>query len=282
MRSDGMVFLAYAGIIEGPLANYSYARVYSSSDNFATYVTHDIDYWAGGQACPEYANCTTDFLNGGCSLGIDGAENIYYVYNGYADHGATGGNMHILMSTVAAGESTFSTPAIVSDDPSGVVFSVFPMIAGASQPGHLRLAWMDNRTSMYNLWYRESEDFGLTWTDPLRMSIMNRYCFQTEDGFYFPYGDYGMLVVDKQDNTHMVWGEGLGHYAGGSVFYATQATDNKSNDNDDDDELTADGAIAIAVVLSFVGGLAIASLGWYVMTKKPSTETQQLTHTNGL
>ena len=75
VRNDGTVFIAYAAPADGDISGPSYAKVYSSDDNFETFEEYLIDYWTGGQSCPEWADCSTDFLNGGCSLAIDSDDN---------------------------------------------------------------------------------------------------------------------------------------------------------------------------------------------------------------
>jgi len=45
------------------------------------------------------------------------------------------------------------------------------MIA-AGGDGDVRIAWMDNRTGYYNLWYRESVDWGHSWSEEVTVSII--------------------------------------------------------------------------------------------------------------
>jgi hypothetical protein len=270
VRSDGTAFIAYAAVLDeeapGP---YTYAKVYSSSDNFATFTTHTIDYWAGYQACPDWADCGTDYLNGGCSMSIDGADNVYYTYNAYADHGVDHGNMQVFLTYMQASATEFSTPVAVSDAPvsSELVYVSFPLVAGGSKNGDVRVAWMDNRTGMWNLFYRDSSDFFATSAASTRLSYYDKFTFQSTDGFVFPYGDYGSMQVDADDNTHVVWGEGLGHYAGGSVMYATSAPFKKhSEDNDASSALTQNQALLVTGVASFLGGAILAgSISYFLL-----------------
>lgn len=272
VRSDGTAFIAYAAVLDeeapGP---YTYAKVYSSNDNFASVTIHTIDYWAGYQACPEWADCGTDYLNGGCSLGIDGGDNVYYTYNAYANHGvnSTNTNMEVFLSYMLADASAFSTPVAVSDAPvrGDLVYVSFPLVAGGSMSGDVRVAWMDNRTGMWNLFYRESLDFfstDETSTNSTRLSNYDKFTFQSSDGFVFPYGDYGSMQVDAQDNTHVVWGEGLGHYAGGTVMYATSANSKKSGSDDDASALSHEQSLVLTGLLSFIGGMILAVLISYL------------------
>lgn len=95
----------------------------------------------------------------------------------------------------------------MSDTPTasnGVNFVGFPMVAGGLDGGDVRLAWMDNRTGMWNLWYRSSTNYfdptqgGGNEAQSTRLSNYNKLIsFQNGEGFEFPYGDYGMMIVDE-------------------------------------------------------------------------------------
>jgi hypothetical protein len=73
--------------------------------------------------------------------------------------------------------------------------------------------------------------------------------------------------------THVVWGEGLGRYVGGTVMYATQAPAESNDDekkksiDDNVDDLSHSAVIAMSVILSFVAGAVIAGLVlWFWMS----------------
>jgi hypothetical protein len=269
VRTDGTVFIAYAAPADGDLSGPSYVKVYSSDDDFGTMNEYLIDYWTGGQSCPEWADCSTDFLNGGCALAIDSEDNVYYSYNGYANNGVDALGQQIFISYIRVGDQNFSQPMVVSDNPvSSDVFVAFPMIAGGLSEGDVRVAWMDNRTGMWNVFYREISDFSAL-SESIRISTYSKFTFENSDGFVFPYGDYGTMVVDSSGYTHIVWGEGLGHYAGGTVMYATQAPEIivLSSSDDDDEVLSYDAAIAISCIFSFLGG-AVFTLAGFVFAQK--------------
>ena len=109
---------------------------------------------------------------------------------------------------------------------------------------------------MWNIYYRESTDYGSTWSNSVKLSTTSSYFggFQSVDGFQFPYGDYGGISIDSDDNTHIVWGEGLGWYAGGTVFYATQNTGSGSSSSSPSSKpvLSDGGKIAITFVVTAI------------------------------
>lgn len=278
VRSDGTVFHAYAAPVDGNSTDLSYVKVYSSKDNFVTVDSYLIDYWKGFQACPEWAECETDYLNGGCSMGLDAGGSVYYSYNGYANHGESNEGMQIFMSYLAMGESNFSTPVPISDNiVDENVIVAFPIIAGGNVAGEVRTAWMDNREEgLWNVYYREFSNFLSDATDVIRVSNYDKFSFQESEGFTFPYGDYGTMVVDGKGYTHLVWGEGLGHYLGGTVMYSTQAPQDfsSSSSGDDDEVLSYKNAVIVSVIVSFLGGALIASAIVYSIfgTKQNSDE----------
>jgi hypothetical protein len=210
VRSDGTVFIAYGAIADEDSNSSSYALVYSSSNQFLTFQTYQIDSWYGLQSCPEWALCEPDFLNGGCSLSLDQEDNVYYVYNAYPDHGINPTQQGIFLSYLTPTSGSFTSPILVSDTPSlssgaAVSYVGFPMVAGGLVGGDVRIVWMDNRTGMWNLWYRSSEKFfdpsqgGGDEQASVRLSTYDKFtAFQNSEGFEFPYGDYGMMIVDKQ------------------------------------------------------------------------------------
>lgn len=275
VRRDGTAFIAYAAVDDGPLSNTSYAMVYSSDDDFATWTSHTIAEWNGYQACPDWAECGDDYLNGACSIGIDVADNVYYVYNGYADGEV---DQQVFLSYMPAGSTIFSAPILVSDAPVNAgVFVGFPMVAGGRKNGDVKVTWMDNRTGMWNIYFRESDDFTTFTEESERLSTYNKFSFQSKDGFVFPYGDYGMMLVDENGHTHVVWGEGLGHYAGGTVMYTT--TKPKS---DGSGGLSNQSIVIITCIVSFVFGMGLAAVGMFFIMRstRHSTDKAHLTSSN--
>jgi hypothetical protein len=214
VRQDGTAFIAYGAITDedAPPGTYSYALVYSSDDGFETFTRHVIDYWVGLQSCPEWAGCEPDFLNGGCSVSVDSDDNVHYIYNAYPEHGETTSSLQqqgIFLSSLLPTSTNFSTPILVSDTPTSSAsgsgsYVGFPMVAGGLTSGEVHIVWMDNRTGMWNLWYRYSENFfepsSQEVAEPsIRLSTSEQFsAFQNSDGFEFPYGDYGMMIVDKK------------------------------------------------------------------------------------
>lgn len=208
VRSDGVAFIGYGAIADEDSSSPSYAIVYSSSDGFQTFQRYEIDYWTGLQSCPEWALCEPDFLNGGCSLSIDSSDNIYYVYNAYPSHGVNRTQQGIFLSYLKPNDINFTSPILISDSlntiSNEVIYVGFPMVSGGIQNGDVRIAWMDNRTGMWNLWYRSSMNFfdinqgGGNEDESIRLSIYDKLTsFQNSNGFEFPYGDYGMMIVDE-------------------------------------------------------------------------------------
>jgi len=233
-------------------SNFTYARVYSSIDQGLHFKKYNISTWKDNQKCPAWAECNDDFFTGSCQLTIGKDDDVYYIYNG-DDNSTDTVETRVMLTILGADDTKFSEPVDVSDAPLDAnVYHVSVMIASnPSAAGDIRIAWMDNRTSAWNVYYRESKDGGETFSDSVKLSTMNEYSYQSEDGFQFPYGDYGSLTVDENGLSKIVWGEGLGWYAGGSVYYAAQKRSDTSSSQLPGYAI----ALIVIAVLVFVGFL---------------------------
>jgi len=91
----------------------------------------------------------------------------------------------------------------------------------AGGTGDVRVAWMDNRTGAYNVWYRSSSDGGRTWSAEIKVSAFRPgYAYVTRQGFAFPYGDYITLALDPTGNVQIAWGEGPDYSGPGNTLYS--------------------------------------------------------------
>jgi len=43
--------------------------------------------------------------------------------------------------------------------------------------------------------------------------------YKTEAGYFFPYGYYLEIAVDRKGMTHVIWGEGLSYIGPGGSWY---------------------------------------------------------------
>lgn len=263
-QSDNTTFYAYAAIPDADDVNTTYNGVYSSKDHFATHNYSIIQYFQLEQPCPEWADCSEpeEYLIGGCGMAIDAGETVYYIANAQSP---TSLLMRIMLSSLPAAGSLFTAPVDVSDAPlQADIYHAFPFVATGTQPGDVRVAWMDNRTGAWNLWYRRSTDGGFSWTTSVRLSTAQMFGFQSEEGFLFPYGDYGTMVVDQHDNTHIIWGEGYGHYTGGTVMYAFENPTRASEPMSEQSKLILTG------FLSAFLGILVTAIVWFAVTKMRS------------
>jgi len=261
-------------------SNFTYARVYISNDHGLTYIKYNISTYIDNQKCPSWGQCAVDYFTGSSNLAADVDDNIYFVYNG-DDNSTSTIESRVMMSIKFFNSSQFSTPFDVSDAPTGSnVYHFSTMVSGGITSGNVRVAWMDNRTSYWNVFYRESNNFGQTWSNSVQLSTNFDYQgFQTEKGFLFPYGDYGSLKVDSSGNSHVVWGEGLYWYGGGTVMYTTQASSSSPSPSPSSppssSSLSTSAKIAISVVMTAIGTfvMTIAMLH-YIGHLKPFTRNK--------
>ena len=68
----------------------------------------------------------------------------------------------------------------------------------------------DDRTGVWNTWYRSSTDGGATWSAAVDISDADGGAsYKTAAGFAAPYGDYGMVDITNTGKTVAIWGEAL-------------------------------------------------------------------------
>ncbi len=217
VASDGTVYMVWelvhkSGQAQGPQD----IVVTKSSDKGASWTISSVDTGLPpGPACP--TSCGWDYLGTGASVSADLGGNVYVTYNGpLTDNGPP----FIWYKTSTDGGTTWSSRIMLNADGTSA-FHVFSGVdAGAT--GDVRVAWMDNRTGAYNVWYRSSADGGQTWSAEVKVSQdRTGYPYVTAQGFAFPYGDYITLALDSKGHVHVAWGEGPNWNGPGNVLYAT-------------------------------------------------------------
>src|SRR5207249_3376552 len=153
----------------------------------------------------------------GASSPADRSGHLYVTYNApITDNGPP----FIWYKTSTDGGMTWSLRTMLNADATSA-FHVFPGVE-AGDAGDVRVAWMDNRTGAYNVWYRSSSDAGQTWSAEVKVSgFRSGYSYVTAQGFAFPYGDYITVALDPKGHVHIAWGEGPNYGGPGNVLYAT-------------------------------------------------------------
>jgi len=214
---DGTVYMVWelvhkSGQAQGPQD----VAVTKSSDKGASWTISYVDTGLPpGPSCP--TTCGWDYLGTGASISADRSGHLYVTYNApITDNGPP----FIWYKTSANGGMTWSSRTMLNVDGTGA-FHVFPGVE-AGDAGDVRVAWMDNRTGAYNVWYRSSSDGGQTWSAEVKVSgFRSGYSYVTAQGFAFPYGDYITVALDPKGHVHIAWGEGPNYGGPGNVLYAT-------------------------------------------------------------
>lgn len=102
----------------------------------------------------------------------------------------------------------------------------FPMAAGTGD-GDFRVAWPDDRNgpNRFNIWYRETDDHGATWSNAVRLSNLGGgQPYKHPAGFEFYYGDYSEMDIDAGGRTFVLWSEAANWNGPGTAWYAKQNT----------------------------------------------------------
>ena len=76
----------------------------------------------------------------------------------------------------------------------------------------------------WNVFYRSSNDGGVTWSAPVRISdATSGAAYKHEDGFDEVFGDYGEIAITRDTGrTIATWGEGLSFAGPGGVWFNRQ------------------------------------------------------------
>jgi BNR repeat-like domain len=184
--------------------------VSKSPDNGKTWIRTIIGVSEG--AAPICNACGFDYFSSQMALRVGSDDTIYLLWNSNVD-GINNTPERIFFSRSTNYGRSYSLPVDISDAPFGVEHC-FPAIAVGQNAGDVRIGWMDTRTGAWNVFYRQSQDGGIRFSNKVQISsFVPGYPYLTQAGFSLPYGDYFSMVVDDQNNTQVAWGEGPS-YAG--------------------------------------------------------------------
>jgi len=214
--SHGTVYFSWVGIKKsGNALGLQDLFVTKSSDGGQSWTTSYAD--RGVPPGPEWKNCCGwDFWGPQIVVTIDASDRVYVLYNaGTRDSGPPS----VWYRSSSDGGASWSTRIAIHSS-LGSTWALFPAIEGG-KTGEVHVAWMDNRTGQYNMWYRTSADGGATWSREIQVSqFASGFPYKTADGFTFPYGDYDGMAWDGT-HIHLAWGEGPSYHGPGNVWYAT-------------------------------------------------------------
>jgi hypothetical protein len=210
--------LSYSGVgqsVEGRIWHHAII----SRDRGATWENVIVDKVENGEPCVALG-CYNDYYTGQTSVSSDPNGHLVFVYEGAVvdqgpqriyvrtsnDEGRTWGPRTALS---VAGENA-TQPRVVSDG------------AGDARLWYMQTANGDDPNA-WNVWYRDSNDGGATWSSPVKLSDATsgpRYV--RPDGFKEVYGDYGEIEVTSRGKTIAVWGEGFSYTGPGGTWFAIQ------------------------------------------------------------
>ena len=191
--------------------------VANSEDGGKSWSRTLVDVSAAAPECASY-ECSEAFLGAQIALASDAGGTLYALWT--AGSRRLGPQKVFFSASTDGGESWL--PRMSLSIASVGIEHAFPAIV-AGGAGDVRVAWMDSRHSPYwNTFYRSSTNGGATWSEETRVSgYVPGYRYITKQGFRFPFGDYFGIAIDNQQDTQLVWGEGMNYQSPGSIWHAS-------------------------------------------------------------
>ncbi len=107
------------------------------------------------------SNCGFAFLGAQAVMAVGSDDTVYMLWNSTVDQTDNAPERIFFAKSTDHG-ATYSDRQDVSLAAQGVEHS-FPAITTGARSGDVRIAWMDMRTVLWNLFYRTSSDGGSTW-----------------------------------------------------------------------------------------------------------------------
>jgi hypothetical protein len=187
-------------------------HVYTSDDEGATWTDTVVDTLELGTECTSEL-CYADFYDSGPALAADDDGDLVIVYSGASE---PEGPRTVYARSSTDGARTWSSRQALS--PSGAN-AAFAAAAGVGDDG-VRVYFADQRTGRWNVWYRSSQDLGVSWSAALKISdATSGTSYKNAKGFIEFYGDYGEIAVTDQGKAVAVWGEGPSYLGPGGVWF---------------------------------------------------------------
>jgi len=186
-----------------------------SPDGGRSWNTVLLDVSSAAPDCSAQA-CEEGFLGAQVALASDAAGTVYALWNAGYDNG---GPERIYFSSSTSGAENWSLKTDVSTAGDQVEHCFPALAAGAA--GDVRIAWMDKRSSLWNVFERSTINGGATWSAETQITgPVHGYDYIRPEGLLFPFGDYFSIAIDNAGNTHLVWGEGRNYRSPGSIWYS--------------------------------------------------------------
>lgn len=226
--------------------NAAIYRVSMTTAGTSTTAFASVATGVSGPACPPSVSCGFAYWGPQDDIAIDGAGNLYLVWQGTLGGHPKEPPIVQLSSCSASTDCTSSSNwhyvGRVDDKTAtgcegGLCYALYPRVEGGNTAGQISVSWMDDRlgapldhTNGWNVWYRTSSSGGTTWTSAgQRVSAYDPSRSESHsNGFEFPYGDYQGLDLSPTGRAVMVWGEGHNYTGGasnpGHVIYQSLST----------------------------------------------------------
>jgi len=215
----GNIYFAWNGVYPRHPTAPAPVWVTKSSDGGASWTRADIGISGAPMSCEACSDHR--YFAAQMALQIGSDDTVYLLWNSTPDL-TNFAPERIYFSRSTDHGVSYSPRQDVSDAPSGIEHC-FPTLIAGGAPGDVRIAWMDQRNALWNVFYRTSNDGGQTFGPSVRLSTyVPGYQYLKPAGFDFPYGDYFQMTIDPQGLTHAVFGEAKAITTAGNAWVASQ------------------------------------------------------------
>ena len=202
-----------AGAPEGMVRHHAFI----SRNAGATWENRVVDTVEVGEPCTA-DGCSPDFYIGHSAVTADARGALTFLYDGAT---SPGGPQRIWSRRSTDGGRTWTSRIGLS---TAGEEATSPAVEATSR-GDVRAWYMlqNGGPDAWNVWYRSSNDGGLTWSAPVKISdATSGRAYKTAAGFMEIYGDYGEMAITSRGHSIAAWGEGFSWIGPGGVWVNRQ------------------------------------------------------------
>jgi hypothetical protein len=220
---DGTVVFSESSIVYQGSTNVEgevWHHAIISRNKGKTWENHVVARVPIGEACIA-EGCSPDFYIGQTSVAEYAPGNLIFAYEGPL---VAGGPQRIYVSRSSDEGRTWGAPTPLSQPGENATQPRLDSSGGGNARVWYMQTRMNDNPDRWNVFYRESQDGGGTWTAPVIISDApaGATAYHHATGFDEIYGDYGEIDITNAGKTFAAWGEGFSWTGPGGTWFNLQ------------------------------------------------------------